>query len=176
MVATKLKLSKRNLLALLLPAILLTGCGDDDDDVKQVQVPVPQQQQQVQQQQPQVVYVQPEQPQQPQVIYEQAPQQQAPVIVNQPSSGIGIDHIAAGAVGYMMGRNSGNNSSYGRNHTVVNKTIVNKTYVNQKPTNLYSGSKSSYYSSVPKRSSSSFNAVRSYKSKPVKSYKSNRKR
>lgn len=168
-----MKLSKLKLMCLILPAFLLVGCGDDDD-VKQVQAPVAQQEQQVQQQQPQVVYVQPEQPQQPQVIYEQAPQQ-APVIVNQPSSGIGLDHIAAGAVGYVMGRNSGNSSSYGRNHTVVNKTIVNKTYVNQKPTKVYSGSKSSYYDSVPKRNSSSFNAVRSYKSKPVKSYRSTRK-
>lgn len=171
----KLKLSKRNLIALLLPAFLLVGCGDDDD-VKQVQAPVAQQQQQVQQQQPQVVYVQPEQPQQPQVIYEQAPQQQAPVIVNQPSSGIGMEHIAAGAVGYMMGRNSGNNSNYDRNHTVVNKTIVNKTYVNQKPANVYSGSKSFSNSSVPRGNTCSFSSSGTYKSKPVKSYSSKRRR
>lgn len=156
---TKLKLSKNKLLFLVLPFFLLAGC--DDDPVPQAQAPV---------QQPQVVYVQPEQQQQPQVVYEQAPQQQAPVIVNQQPSGIGADHLVAGALGYMAGKSMSNNRGYDSNRTVVNKTIVNKTYVNQ-PQKTVSGSKSFYNSSVPKYNRNSVSSVRSYKSKPVKTYK-----
>ena len=142
-----IKLNLKNKFALVaLLGLMLSGC-DGDEPVAQVQQPVQQQ---------------------PQVVYEQAPQQ-APVIVNQqPSSGIGSDHLVAGAVGYMLGKSAANNSNNYGGRTVVNKTIVNKTYVNKTPKNYY-GNKSAYSKPVSNGNRNSFSSSRSFSSKSVKS-------
>lgn len=64
--------------------------------------------------------------------------QQPPQVVQQ-SSGITAGHLAAGALGYMAGRNS-NSNSYGSNRPVINKNYYSKKVYVSKPSRSYFGS------------------------------------
>lgn len=161
------------LLATIVLAGLLSGCGDDDAPQVVQQQPAPAPVQQQVEQQPQVVYVQPDQQQAPQVVYEQAPQQQAPVIVNQQPQYDSTGHlintlVAAHMVNNLLGNNGGR-GDYSSNRTTVNKTVINKTYVKQAPQRQsFYGSQGVRTRPVPTVRSQSFSAPRSYSSKPLK--------
>lgn len=134
-------MSRNKLIGLAVLAVVLVlgikSCSSDPQP-KQVLVQQPTTVQSVPQQA--VTPVQ----EQPQIVYqdEQAPQydQQQPnvVVVQQPpqtvyqgnsgyhSGGIGVDHLAAGALGYMAGKSSANNQRYApRTRTIIReRTIV----------------------------------------------------